>query len=90
MFKFNFDIDAEFALALLGIFSIVLIMGIILFVSMQLGIQTYSVLEVGSPCPKVFCPQRFPAEEIGRDWQRGTAYCQCDNGDIRQAPLFAQ
>ncbi len=39
-------IDAEFGLALLGIFAVILIVGIILFVSQQLGIQTYSVLEV--------------------------------------------
>jgi len=84
-----FKIDAEFALALLGIFAIVIIMATIVFVSRELGIQTYNVLEVGSPCHKVYCDQRWPAEEIGRDWQRGIAYCQCENGQIRQAPLFS-
>ncbi len=84
-----FKIDAEFGLALLGIFAVILIVATILFVSRQLGIQTYNVLEVGSPCPKVFCDQQFPAREIGRDWQRGIAYCQCENGKILQAPLFS-
>jgi hypothetical protein len=85
----NFKIDAEFSLALLGIFSVLLIVSIILFVSRQLGIQTYNVLEVGSPCPKVFCDQRVPAAEIGRDWERGIAYCACENGQIKQAALFS-
>lgn len=85
----NFKIDAEFALALLGIFAVILIVSTILFVSRQLGIQTYSVLEVGSPCPKVFCDSRYPAEEIGRDWQNGIAYCQCENGLVKKARLFS-
>jgi hypothetical protein len=84
-----FKIDSEFALAVLGIFAIVMIMAIILFVSRQLGIQTYNVLEVGSPCHKAFCDQRWPAQEIGRDWERGIAYCQCEDGRIRQLPLFS-
>ena len=87
MFKFNFTVDSEFALALLGTFSIVLIVSTILFVSQKLGIQSSNVLEVGTPCPKVFCDQRYPAVEIGRDWERGIAYCQCDNGQIQQAPV---
>jgi hypothetical protein len=85
MFKF----DSELGLTLLGIVAIMLIMGTILLVSSSLGIQTYGVLEVGSPCPKVFCAQQLPTQEIGRDWQRGIAYCQCDNGRIIQAKLFA-
>ncbi len=86
----NFKIDAEFALALLGIFAIIIIISTILFVSRQLGIQTYSVLETGSPCPKVFCDSRYSAEEIGRDWEQGIAYCQCENGMVKQASLFSQ
>jgi len=84
-----FRIDAEFALALLGICSVLLIVGTILFVSRQLGIQTYSILDVGSPCYRAYCDQRYPAQEIGRDWERGTAYCQCNDGTIRQERLFA-
>ena len=84
-----FKIDAEFALALLGIFAVLLIVTTILFVSRQLGIQTYGVMQVGSPCPNVFCDQQYPAVEIGRDWERGIAYCQCDDGDIKQARLFS-
>ena len=85
-----FKIDSEFALALLGIFAVILIVATILFVSRQLGIQTYNVLEVGSPCPKVRCPgEMWLSDEIGRDWDRGIAYCQCSNGEIIQAPLFS-
>jgi hypothetical protein len=89
MIKFDFKVDSEFALALLGIFAVLLIVSTILFVSRQLGIQTYNVLEVGSPCGKVFCDQRYPTQEIGRDWDRGIAYCQCDDGQVRQIPLFS-
>jgi hypothetical protein len=86
---FNFKIDSEFALALLGICSVLLIVGTILFVSQRLGIQTYGVLEVGSPCTKLYCPnQRYPSEEIGRNWDRGIAYCRCNDGSIRQERLF--
>ncbi len=86
----NFKIDSEFALALLGIFAVLLIVTTILFVSRQLGIQTYSVLEVGTPCHNIYCGnERLPAEEIGRDWETGTAYCQCRDGTVRQEKLFA-
>ncbi len=86
---FNFKIDSEFALALLGIFSVIIIVTTILFVSRQLGIQTYSVLDVGSPCYKTHCADSIAPVEIGRDWERGTAYCQCNDGSIRQESLFA-
>ena len=86
----DIKIDSDIALVLLGALAIVLIVGVILFVSRQLGIQTYSVLQVGTPCNKaVYCNQQYPATEIGRDWQRGIAYCQCDNGKIQQARLFS-
>lgn len=85
----NFKIDSEFALAILGIFSVILIVSIILFVSQKLGIQTYNVLDIGSPCYKTFCDSPYPAQEIGRDWQRGIAYCQCRDGAIRQERLFS-
>lgn len=84
-----FKIDTDMGLALLGIVAILLILGTILLVAKQLGIQTYNVLQVGSPCHKTFCAQRWPAQEIGRDWERGIAYCQCTDGSIRQRPLFA-
>lgn len=85
-----FKIDSEFALALLGIFSVLLIVGIILFVSQNLGIQTYSVLNVGSPCANIFClDQKYPSQEAGRDWENGIAYCECNNGKIIQAKLFS-
>jgi hypothetical protein len=87
---FNFKIDSEFALALLGIFSVLLIVGIILFISQNLGIQTYSVLQVGSPCANIFClNQPYPSQEVGRDWNNGTAYCGCDDGSVIQAKLFS-
>ncbi|MEM2916023.1 MAG: hypothetical protein QXT19_01535 [Candidatus Woesearchaeota archaeon] len=86
----NFKIDSEFALALLGIFAVILIVTIILFISRQLGIQTYSVLKVGTPCHKIYCGnERLPAKEIGRDWERGIVYCQCRDGPIRQERLFS-
>lgn len=85
----SFKFDAEFGLALLGVIAILLIVGSILLVSRQLGIQTYSVLKVGSPCPKKFCAQQLPPQEIGRDWQKGIAYCQCENGKVLQAKLFS-
>ncbi|MEM4242846.1 MAG: hypothetical protein QXM31_03005 [Candidatus Woesearchaeota archaeon] len=86
----NLKSDSEFALALLGIFSILIIVGTILFISQKLGIQTYNVLEPGSPCAKIYCPgQRYPSQEIGRDWARGMAYCQCNDGSIRHARLFS-
>lgn len=86
----NLKIDADFALALLGIFAVILIVTTILFISRQLGIQTYGVLEVGTPCHKIYCgKERLPAEEIGRDWERGTAYCQCKDGTVRQERLFS-
>jgi hypothetical protein len=85
----NFKIDAEFALALLAIFSVILIVTTILFVSRELGIQTYAVKQVGTPCAKVFCQnERYPAKEIARDQEQATAYCQCEDGSIRQAKLF--
>ncbi len=86
----NLKIDSEFALTLLGIFAVILIVTIIFFISRQLGIQTYSVLDAGTPCHKVYCGnERLPAQEIGRDWERGIAYCQCRDGSIRQEKLFA-
>lgn len=86
----DIKIDSEIALVLLGAFAIIVIVAAILFVSKQLGIQTYNVLQVGTPCNKaVFCDQQYPAAEIGRDWQRGIAYCQCENGRITQARLFS-
>lgn len=85
-----FKIDSEFALALLGIFSVLLIVGIILFVSQHLGIQTYGVLQVGSPCENIFClDQKYPSQETSRDWENGIAYCSCDDGKIIQAKLFS-
>jgi uncharacterized membrane protein len=82
-------IDSEFALALLGIFSVIIIVSVILFVSQKIGIQTYTVMQVGTPCAKIFClNQRYPAQEIARDTNTGLAYCQCDDGTIRQARLF--
>ncbi len=86
---FDFEIDAEFGLALLGIFAVVLIVGIILFVSQQLGIQTYNVLEVGSPCRDIRCDQASFAEEVNRHWNLGIAYCACPNGKIFPARLFS-
>lgn len=81
-------IDADFGLALLGAFVIVVIMLTILLVTQQHGIRTYAVLPIGSPCVDVYCDnQRWPAKEVARDWQQGTAYCQCDDGSIRQARI---
>lgn len=74
---------------MLGIFAVLLIVATIIFVSRQLGIQPCTILEVGSPCPTISCGQSYPAEEIGRDRDRAIAYCQCDDGRIVQAPLFA-
>ena len=85
----EFKIDAELGLAVLGIFAIVLIMAIILFVSRQLGIQTYNVLDVGSPCPHILCPEGMEAREVLRDWKQGIAYCSCPSGKLMKAPLFA-
>jgi hypothetical protein len=87
---FNFRIDSEFALSLLGIFSVILIVATILFVSQKLGIQTYSVLDSGSPCTKIYCPnQSHVSQEISRDWTKGFAICACDDGTTRQMSLFA-
>ncbi len=87
---FNFKIDSEFALALLGIFSLLIIVGTILFVTQKLGIQTYAVLEVGTPCADIYClNQRYPAQEIARDSNTGIVYCECDDNTIRQARLFS-
>lgn len=86
----NFKIDSEFALAVLGIFAVILIVCTILFVSQKLGIQTYSVLQVGSPCAGIYCPnQRFASQEVARDWDTGLVYCACDDGTTRQARLFS-
>lgn len=80
----NFTIDAEFSLALLGVFAIVTIVATILFVTQQLGIQTYSVLHApDSPCVYAGCTQFGPALELSVDRERGTARCQCGTGEIR-------
>ena len=80
----DFKIDAEFALALLGVSAILLIVGTIVFVTQQLGIQTYSVLHApDSPCVYAGCSQLGPALELSVDRERGTARCQCGTGEIR-------
>ncbi len=83
------EIDDELALAVLGIFAVIVIVGTILFVTKTLGIQTYSVLEVGTPCNKVYCDQRWPAQEIARDLATGEVYCQCENGQIKKASFYS-
>ena len=80
--------DSDFGLTLLGIVSIILIIGIILFVSQKIGIQTYNVLEVGSPCDKLPCSPGLPAREVSRDWDASIAYCGCPDGRVITAPLF--
>jgi len=83
----DFKIDAEFSLALLGVFAIILIVATILFVTVKLGIRPYDVLPApgqgGEPCDTAHC-KTGAAQQAGIDFDRGVAYCQCSDGSVQR------
>jgi hypothetical protein len=83
----DLKIDAEFSLALLGVFAIILIVATILFVTVKLGIKPYDVLPAkgqgGEPCDLVKC-SAGTAQQASIDFDRGVAYCQCSDGSVQR------